>query len=320
MTIGEESVKMVNAKRARENRQRTKQKRHHVVPQAYLRAWADNRNQIVVYDGRADHIFTADTKNAAVRTKLYTLDLDDGTETDELERLFAQVEGPISEGIRSLRDGTWPMSPDERYLIANFIALQLARAPGIPEATEQMMAQVTEMAAKMQSAMSQMKAETSPEEYAAYGAQMDRMRAVSDNPSYSLEEFQELHRHPTLLALNGVVDLVDPIAHLDYTLLESDGEEFLTSDQPVAHWPLPGQPAWMSTGLLNAQKSTLPISPHLCIQFEVPADVTAAGSDYRRRVASLEVARINQRTFLAASRHVVMRPGVKYLGFNFPSK
>jgi Protein of unknown function (DUF4238) len=310
---------VVSGRRAKQNRAANggpRAKRHHVVPQSYLKAWADDRNQVTVFDGRTGRSFTTDTKNAAVRAKQYVICLPDGTEDNGLEDQFARAEGDLIGVIRDLRAGIWPLTNEGRSLIGNFIALQIARAPGIPEATERMIGEVSEMANKVEAAMERMKRDLPPDEYEQQAKAWSRMGAISSGESYTLDEFLEMHRYPTLGALDAMADLVEPIAHLKFTLLESQQEEFLTSDQPVAHWAIPGQPAWMGTGLLNAEKSTLPISPNLCLQFEVP-DASDVNLDNHRRIPPIEVARINQQTARCASRHIVMRPGFDYLGFNF---
>lgn len=294
-----------------------KAKRHHVVPQAYLKAWADDHNRVRVFDGRTGRSFTTDTKNAAVRSKLYTLRLPDGSEWDDLEAMFAEVEGSLIEVIRSLHSGQWPLTAEGRSLIANFIALQIARAPSIPETTHRMIDEVTEMAEKMQAAMDSAKAEMSPDEYTEHVAAMSRVDTLSSGPSYTLDEFVEHHRYPTLGALAAMADFVEPIANLKFTLLESPEGEFLTSDQPVAHWAPSGQPEWRGTGLLTAEKSTLPISPHVCLQFQVPKDKDGERDAYCA-VTRLEAALINSQTCRSASRHIVMRCDREYLGFQFP--
>lgn len=294
-----------------------KAKRHHVVPQAYLKAWADDHNRVGVFDGRTGKSFTTDTKNAAVRSKLYTMRLPDGSERDDLEAVFAEVEGQLIEVIRSLHSGQWPLTAEGRSLIANFIALQIARAPSILETTHRMVDEVTEMAEKMQVAMDNTKTEMSPDEYAEHVATMSRVNDLSSGPSYTLDEFVELHRYPTLGALSAMADFVEPIANLKFTLLESPEGEFLTSDQPVAHWAPPGQPESMGTGLLTAERSTLPISPHLCLQFQVPEDEDDE-LDAQRAVTRLEAAVINSQTCRSASRHIVMRCDREYFGFQFP--
>lgn len=294
-----------------------KAKRHHVVPQAYLKAWADDSNRVRVFDGRTGKSFTTDTKNAAVRSKLYTMRLPDGSERDDLEAVFAEVEGQLIEVIRSLHSGQWPLTPEGRSLIANFIALQIARAPSILETTHRMVEEVTEMADEMQMAMDNMKSVMSPDEYTEHVAAMTRVNGLSSGPSYTVDEFVELHRYPTLGALSAMAEFVEPIANLKFTLLESREGEFLTSDQPVAHWAAPGQPEWMGTGLLTAQKSTLPISPLLCLQFQVPEDGDRELDDHRS-VSRIEAALINSQTCGSASRHIVMRCDHQYLGLRFP--
>lgn len=73
----------------------------------------------------------------------------------------------------------------------------------------------------------------------------------------------------------------------------------------------------MGTGLLTAQKSTLPISPNPCLQFQVPED-EEADLDSRREMTRREVALVNQQTSRSALMHIVMRRDRRYLGSTFP--
>lgn len=287
-----------------------------MVPQAYLKGWADGQNRVRVFDGRAGRTFITDTKNAAVRSKIYTIQLDDGSEDAGLEGASAQAENDLIAVIRDLRSGQWPLTSEGRVLIANFIALQIARAPWIPEATEQMIREVTAMSEQMESAMDQMRADLSPSEYERRATTTTVPRVPGSGPSYTLDEFVAVHRFPTLRALAASVNLIEPLAHVQFTLLEAREEEFFTTDQPIVHWAPEGQPEWMGTGLLTAERSTLPISPHLCLEFRVPDEGDEL--DARRILHPFQVALVNQRTFRDASRHIVMRPGQPYFGFEFP--
>jgi hypothetical protein len=102
--------------------------RHHVVSRFYLRRFADGSDRImrVPYDGSKPR--NIGTRNATVQTNFYRLEVK-GERPDAFEEALSAVEKHAAPAIaRLLDDRRWPISPEDRYHIASWVALQFLRS------------------------------------------------------------------------------------------------------------------------------------------------------------------------------------------------
>ena len=106
-------------------------RRQHVVSRFYLNGFAndDRRVRRVTLPGEPAHVLS--TGDASVIKDFYTVTLPDGTESDMFEKAFSEVEGPASDALRTLLEGTWPLTGHHRAALATWIALQHLRAEDI---------------------------------------------------------------------------------------------------------------------------------------------------------------------------------------------
>jgi hypothetical protein len=100
---------------------------HHLVSRFYLRHFANDQDQITTIRLPGDRVFTQSVNRASVENDYYTAIGNDGQETDAAERAFNEIEGPASEAWRLVADGTWPLPPAQREIVAGWIALHLLR-------------------------------------------------------------------------------------------------------------------------------------------------------------------------------------------------
>jgi len=103
-------------------------KRHHVVPQFYLREFAmsEQLTAIQVLDGRR---FSTAVRKAASETHFYRLAPDHDLGPLALENAFSPVEGDAAALFKRIIAGEWPLPYDDRRQLSFFIALQLLRGP-----------------------------------------------------------------------------------------------------------------------------------------------------------------------------------------------
>jgi len=112
--------------------------RHHLVPQTYLRRFADNKSRVVLVD-RDDlaHTVRTGTKNACAEVGFYdwTPDLDPASpplepgadDAEFIEKAFSVFESRASGPISRLLASGAPPSDEDRYDLANILALQITR-------------------------------------------------------------------------------------------------------------------------------------------------------------------------------------------------
>jgi Protein of unknown function (DUF4238) len=73
-------------------RVKQRRKRHHYLPESYLKAWAGERGQVAVRRRDQPDAFCAATRNVAVEADLYALSTDAGLD-DALEVALSEIEG-----------------------------------------------------------------------------------------------------------------------------------------------------------------------------------------------------------------------------------
>jgi hypothetical protein len=99
----------VRAKRVHADGKKQKLARgQHIVPRGYLERWATS-GRVRVFDGKTGKVFPANVLDAATRAHYHTVELKDGSRTDELEGLFSKIEGPLIPVLERLRlvRGRW---------------------------------------------------------------------------------------------------------------------------------------------------------------------------------------------------------------------
>ena len=71
-------------------------RRHHYVPQMYLRGFADEADLVWVFDRQNNSYLHQGVMNTAVKKDFYTITGPDGQKNDSVEQMMANmVEGPM---------------------------------------------------------------------------------------------------------------------------------------------------------------------------------------------------------------------------------
>jgi len=110
---------------------------HHTVPRFYLERFADDKRQVmrVALPGEQRHRLSV--RNASVVNDFYTVELVDGSASDEYEKVFSQVEGAAAPAFRAvLDDAVWPLAANQKIAIAWWAALQAVRTPAARQGSD----------------------------------------------------------------------------------------------------------------------------------------------------------------------------------------
>src|SRR4051812_23506624 len=103
-------------------------RRHHLLPQFYMRSFANPREQVPVVERATGNEFTTSTVNVFVERDYYTISSVYAEEDHALiEGLYSQVEGVAAPIFQQLRDGDFPLTGEDRSEFASFMALQVSR-------------------------------------------------------------------------------------------------------------------------------------------------------------------------------------------------
>lgn len=102
---------------------------HHVVPQFYLRAFADGQRKIqqLSRDDRVGRLVAV--KRATVAADFYNIRDADGFEHDGWEKILSRLEAHAAPAIRAVVGGRWPLVNAERERMVSWIAAQYLRTP-----------------------------------------------------------------------------------------------------------------------------------------------------------------------------------------------
>jgi len=103
-------------------------RRHHYLPQMYLRGFADEADLVWVFDRRKNSYLHQGVINTAVKKDFYTTLGPDGQKSDIAETLMANVvEGPMKGIIEKLDKKNLTWEGEDRAILALFVALLRTR-------------------------------------------------------------------------------------------------------------------------------------------------------------------------------------------------
>lgn len=236
------------------------QKRHHVVPEFYLRRFANEKERItVVRRGARPH--TTHVRNAGVVGKFNIVTDPGGNPSLVVEKMFADFEGlakPIIEQIAAT--GHIPMH-EPRSLVAQYMALQYTRTPEWRDianieaeihAKTLMSAHTDASLRKMLRAMHGR--EPTEEEFAAAQYARDNI------DEFTIEESNnDFFRAAIRLATDDVMPHF--LHEMHWHLVQADDPVFITSDHPIVFHRAPGIPV----GIVTAPIIYFPIDPYRTI-------------------------------------------------------
>lgn len=250
----------------------TQPKRHHYVPQFYLKNFANDKGQIWVYDRQTKKYRQQNVRDTAVQQHYYRIETKDGTHSTEIESFLAELEGNACTAIVKLERGE-TLTEDDRQYVAAYVALQMTRVPDFEkssnESQEKLIRKMFKMSFhsveatqkrldKLKEKIGEVSGEVSPEEMYEF-IQQDRYKM----------------KFPRQNAIRSMLKLAEHTANyfiqMDWLLLRAGGGgTFITSDNPYTLFPPPTynpNDFWDSAvGILTpGAKKALPVSPNSCL-------------------------------------------------------
>lgn len=103
-------------------------RRHHLLPQFYMRSFANSRGQVRVIERSTGHEFTATTANVFVERDFYMVSSVDADDDPALiEGLYSQVETIAAPIFARVSASEFPLGGQDRSELATFMALQVTR-------------------------------------------------------------------------------------------------------------------------------------------------------------------------------------------------
>lgn len=292
-------------------------RKHHVVPDMYLRSWAvDGRIRVTETDTK--RTWVTSPGRAARRTDFYRLE-DDELDPDSVppllfETILGRVESEAALVVRKLAEqqphGDWVqsnLSPEHVIAMSNFVAFQALRGPWFREVQEGQLSNAyqllyahlteepnlrTELAERLGRAPS----ETEVEEH------LGLMRGLASG---------EVTIAPADAAATGFIgemaqEIVPHLLQRNWRVFTCT-KPLVTCDEPVVVLGGPGTRRGEVAGYWNAAVVIMPLTPNILLgMFRPDIEFTRAGAG--QHLAHTEVSELNQELVANSSHHVFEQP------------
>lgn len=246
--------------------------RHHLVPQFYLRNFADDNQQLALVDrDQPDRVIRSAVRKACSEVGFYRIETEVlareedrvGHDPEVVEYHLSQFERAAAPAIYKLiRTGLADLTKKDWYHLINHIALQTVRGHRWREdfnaaATHQMRVHLAQTVTddEIRARLRECDRPITAEEVSEF-----RVELLGPNGPRLVAPEAVMIQESIKLALNGLGErLADG---MQWTLVRSDAVPVLTSDEPVCWW----SPGDGPVGYATANVVWLPLSPWLILQ------------------------------------------------------
>lgn len=251
-------------------------KRHHYIPQFYLKGFSLDRNSLFVLDKVADEdkrIRYQNTESLGFQNNLYTFQAKD-RKKDTLEAAFAQMEGLAAEVIRKVENNA-ELTIQERNDLALFISFLWIRVPNSKKEFQRSTEELYEKTARMSIRM------TSRENFRKFfesrgekmtDEEIDDLRdfGISEKRSAIKVDVPQNYWIKQMLTMGLEISPALEIADWEFKVADRPFA-FLTSDNPFLLLPSKPVHPFEGVGLLTpGAKKVIPITAKICLVIHDP--------------------------------------------------
>lgn len=299
-------------------------RRHHLLPQFYLRSFADNKGRVRVVERASGNEFTSGTANVFVERDYYTVSSVD-TEDDHrlIEGLYAKVEGIIAPIFEQLRDGDFPLDGPRRSEFASFMALQVSRGRMFRDFMARAADHLGRTMLRMAADAPEGYWEAKRAEWEASPNGPEPPHALSDKDRRMLREGRAFditpsREHIIEMSFAPVEEMTLVLMAMTWRLVVFPEPWLFSSEQPLSYWRKPSPMDRMyGIGPATADEVRLPISPRSALVLTPPEpgrklfDRSEHEHAYDGTLAAAR--RLNWGTLaFPPSRHLLLSPVVKH--------
>jgi hypothetical protein len=286
-------------------------RRHHFVPQYYLKGFAvprKKKHQTTVFDRALRKSYQTATDNVALERDFNRVSLQ-GVEPDALEKVLAQFEGTAAPALqRTVKSASFETN-DDRAVIMNLVGLLALRNPRFREKMRKFHEDIAKAVLEL--------ALASKERWEGQMKQMREAGKLEEEPKVTFEEMKRFHEEGKYkvelnndwkinMELNGFDTILPPLFDRKWAFLKASKNSggFVTCDHPVTlMWSDPEMrrgPYGPGFGMKGTEV-LVPLSNRVAIvgAFEIDEVTQDIRDDY--------VAAINGATIAHAERHVYAR-------------
>lgn len=279
-----------------------RRKRHHYLPESYLKAWADERGQVAVRRRDRPDVFCTGTLNVAVESDLYAVPADAGPD-DALEVALSEIEEVLPGYLAGLRDGHTPRKGSTaREDISDLLALQIVRTREyvgrwmFPLAAAEYTGERPISREGMRRFLT--------EEYLGEVPREQEVQGAFDFANYMLSKgMPSKHEILSMLLRNASEQLAPRLAKMAWAVEMSRNRAFVTTDRPAAMWKRDTQDlTMMGTGPATSDEVRFPLGPHH------PLVLRPRFPEHRTHVDPGRVAEVNRHLAAGCYEMVIAHP------------
>ncbi|GIH16153.1 DUF4238 domain-containing protein [Rugosimonospora africana] len=232
-----------------------KARRHHQVPQFYLRGFSDGGDRVkVVRFGDRPSTFIASVKNVAVEANFYAVDWLDPAREGLAEQLIGDIERTASEALRLLVRGQ-ELSVEQRGAVATWVVLQYVRGRG--KRADSIGLQKTMLRANLAVRGKQrLASQLGLSDIARIDEIWDRVVVRGELPDPPTARYNHIR-----MMLKTVSRVAPAYALAHWQLVTFQRRRLFTSDQPVCLWSRPSDDPGI--GLLTADAVSVPLTRNI---------------------------------------------------------
>jgi hypothetical protein len=294
-----------------------RRKRHHYVPESYLKRWANAEGMIAARMRSADSVFTTKPLNVALESNLYTIYASQSEPDDVIERALSdEIEGPATELLQELAEKPCPKrKSDDRRTLSRFLAIQLIRTPDhisqfmFPVLAVEYAQRVPVTTAIMRRYLAEVHLAVTPSESEVLAATDWVNGLMAQGP---LPDKGEALRILFKVALEKVAPILCDKA---WSVEIDPRKRFITSDLPVSkYWSPSKRKSYQGVGVQDATEIRFPIDPaHLLV-------MRPRFPSHRVVVSDERVEAVNRGTASRSYRFIISNIDNRPALLNFPFK
>jgi len=288
-----------------------KPRKHHYVPQAYMRPFAEVDNQLFVVNKEFGSIREASTKSVAYLKDYYTIDTVDEDDSAEAEEGLGKIESKCIPLLVRLAEGDGTFTNPEFADMAIYIAIQYGRTPFTRQRMDEMAVKIANVELKKEA----IKIANDPQEYDKFIKDMTTRTPDARVPTR--EEIAKTADFSSILSEvsfnNGAYvaslfrtswDIADGLLKTRWVVFHAPkGAAFITSDNPVGliinrQLKEYEVPAILLPGAIRC----FPLNSKSCL---VMLDGGFRKEIEHKVISKNEVRKINQMTYAQAQKYVI---------------
>ena len=248
-------------------------RRHHYLPQMYLRGFADDDELLWVFDRKNNTYIHQGILKTAVKKDFYTVVGPDGQKTDAVEQMLANiVEDPMKHIIERLDKKNLNWQGEDRAVLALFVALLRTRNPAFDKDQNELTEQIHRWWVKARHPSPEVVEESLREYEQNSGEEMSDVSAqeIFDMIRDDQYEINNPRQNNIKMMMSLALEIAQAVFSLKWEILAAPKDcSFITCDNPFTVVPPPNfDDSIQGYGILTPGASTIvPLSSKTAICF-----------------------------------------------------